>query len=258
MEPLNAVVIQELWPYFLVGARIAGAMFALPGFSEAFVNGRVRFFIGLGLTLIITPMLADSLAQATVGSYHAILLLMGEFFVGIFIGLVAKVVMSALDVAGTVIGFQMSLANAFVFNPTQASQGNIIGVFLSLTALVLIFVMDLHYYMIVGLYESYDIITPGQMLPFESFSQLMIEVVSKSFMVGAKIAAPFIILGTTVIMALGLLNRLMPQVQIYFISQPFVIGVGFFVLAVTLGALMNTFLDFAGIFFGYFTHGGRV
>jgi flagellar biosynthetic protein FliR len=256
MESLSHVVIQDLWPYFLVGARVIGALVALPGFSEAFVNGRVRFFIAIGLTLVITPLLADSLVDATVGSPYALLILAGEFVVGIFIGLMAKMVMSALDVAGTVIGFQMSLANAFAFNPGEANQGNLIGVFLGITAITLIFVMDLHYYMILGIYESYNIITPGKMIPFESFSNLMVEVVSKSFLVGAKIAAPFIILGTTVIMALGLLNRLMPQVQIYFISQPFVIGVGFFVLAVTLGALMNTFLDFAGSIFSYFI-GGR-
>ena len=228
-------------------------MVALPGFGDGFVNSRVRLFIILGLTLVITPPLAESLTQALIGSPHSMLLLVGEFIVGLFIGFMGKVVMSALEVAGTVIGFQMSLANAFVFNPNQANQGNVIGVFLGMTALVLIFVLDLHHYMIIGLYQSYDIVTPGHMLPFESFSSIMTEVVSRAFLVAAKLAAPFIILGTTVVLALGLLNRLMPQVQVYFISQPFVIGVGFFVLAVTVGSILNTFLDFAAGYFAYFT-----
>ncbi len=256
MEAGYNIALQEFWPYFLVAARVAGLITSAPGFSESFVSSRVRIFLVLGLTLAITPLLSESLIQATVGSTHALLLLIGEFVVGIFMGLMGKVVMSALDVAGSVIGFQISLSNAFVFNPSQGQQTNVMGTFLAMTVLVLIFVQDLHYLMIRGLLDSYTFMMPGKMLPFENMSQIMVEVVSKSFLMGAKIAAPFIILGTTIFVALGMLNRLMPQVQVYFISQPFVIGVGLMVLAVTLGALMNMTMEFVQSYFGYFVAKG--
>lgn len=244
-DGMASVVLQELWPYILVMSRLTGAIITLPGFSEPYVSGRIRLFLSLGLTIAITPLVSESLVNATIGSYHAILLIASEFLIGAFLGLIAKCIVSSLDVAGSVIGFQISLANAFVFNPSQAQQTNIVGALLTTSAILLIFAMDLHYLMINGIIDSYSIITVGGLMPFEQMAETMTSVVGKSFLLGAKLSAPFIILGTTIIMALGLLNRLMPQVQIYFISQPFILGVGFLVLALVFGPIMRHFIDSA-------------
>lgn len=235
---LETLLTTQLFAWILVFARVGTAMSLLPGFGDSYVPVRVRLLFALAVSAVVTPVLGDRLPPlpATVGELF--LLIGGEILVGAFLGTITKMLMSALDVAGMVISSQISLANAFVLNPMMAAQGSLVSAFLGIMGLTLIFVTDLHHLLLLAVVDSYSLFMPGAPLPFGDFGDMMAELLSRSFSIGMRIAAPFLVAGLLFYLALGLLNRLMPQIQVFFIAMPAQIGLGLLLLVLTLSAGM--------------------
>src|SRR3546814_1386202 len=149
---------------------------------------------------------------------------------------------SALQVAGNVIAFQASLAGAMALDPTSNTQNPVTGTFLSMLGLVLIFTVELHHLMLSGIVESYRLFVPGDLPPIGDFAASVTRIVAESFRIGLQLSAPFLLVGTVVTVGMGLLSRLMPQVQIFFLAVPVLVLLCLLVLALTLAFAMRLFL----------------
>jgi len=172
------------------------------------------------------------------------LALMNEIIFGIFIGGAARLIMSGLHVAGTVIAFQSGLAAAQNFDPTQGSQSALVGTFMILLGVVVIFAFDLHHLLLWAMRDSYDLFPPGQLASPGEFAELAASSVSRAFALGIQISAPFLVYGIIFNVGLGLLSRLMPQLQVFFIAMPLNIIIAFLILALVIGAGMTWFADY--------------
>ncbi|MFN4090161.1 MAG: flagellar biosynthetic protein FliR [Alphaproteobacteria bacterium] len=237
---LERLVLVDVLTFFLVFCRVGSAVMLLPGFGESFVSPQVRLLLALAISLVVAPVVGPALA----GSTDPIELLVAtEIGVGLFIGAAARLMMSALHVAGSVIAFQTSLAGAMAFDPTSNAQTPITGTFLSTLGLVLIFTAELHHVMLAGLVESYGLFVPGALPPIGDFAEMATRIVADAFRIGLQLAAPFLLVGVTVTVGMGLLSRLMPQVQVFFLAVPAQVMVGLLVLALTLGFGMTWFLE---------------
>lgn len=238
---LSAIIGADLLSFFLVFCRLGSAMMVLPGFGDSFVSPRLRLVLALAVTLIVTPVIGAGLPQlADAGAAVGIILL--EIGVGLFLGISVRLLMSALQVAGTVIAFQSSLANAFVFDVASAQQGAITSSFLTTLGVVLVFVTDLHHLMLAGLVDSYRVLPPGALPPMGDFTVTVVRLVGDSFRIGIQLAAPFILVGILVSVGMGLLTRLMPQAQIFFVAMPLQILLGLLVFGLTLSVGMGWFM----------------
>lgn len=240
-------MLQELLPasifsVLLVFVRMGGAMMILPGFGESYVNGRVRLLLALMVSLVVTPILADRLPEEPSSVLMLLLLLLGEFVVGAFIGGVAKMMMAALMFAGMTMAYMSTLANALVNDPASAQQGSIFGAFLNITALVVIFALNLHHTMLAALLDSYMLFPPGQLPPLGDFADIMAHTLARTFEVGLQLASPFIVAGLILYLGAGLLARLMPQVQIFFVVMPLQILKGLWLMMVTLPIVIMWFI----------------
>lgn len=240
---LEQLLPAQVFATFLVFARIGSAFAALPGFAEAFIAMRFRLLLAGMTSLIIAPIVAPGLPPAPESPMGLFILVGGEAFVGLFLGLTARLAMAAVQTAGMIIGLQTSLANAFAYDPTTAQQNAVIGSWLSMIAIVLVFVTDLHHLMLRGVIDSYAVFQPGMALPLDDLTEVIVRLVSSSFLLGIKIATPFMAFGFIFFLALGLIARLMPQVQIFFVAMPLQIVIGFIALAATVGAGMALFLS---------------
>lgn len=240
---LDDLLSADLFAFMLVFARIGTAMMLMPGFGEAYVFPRARLGIALAITLIVTPLVSATLPAQPASAWMLVLVLGGEMAVGAFIGFIGRVMLAALSVAGMVIAYQSALANAFVFNPVAAEQGALAGAFLTVTALMLLFVTDLHHMLLTGVIESYHLFTPGELPPVGQFSEAVAGLVARSFLLAIQISAPFIVVGMVITLGIGLLNRLMPQVQMFFVAMPLQIAFGSFMLLLTMSAILLWFLD---------------
>lgn len=232
--------------YLLVFARTGAMVMLLPAVGEASVPPMVRLVLALAISLALAPTVAGAYPQAAPASTLALgLMIAQEVTAGILVGTMARVIMSALQVAGTLIATQTGLAYAQTVDPTsQGEQSAIVGNFFAMLGVVLIFATNLHHLAIGAVAGSYRLIPPGGTLPTGDMAELTIRLVSGAFALGFQLAAPFLVFGFALTAGLGVLARLMPQLQIYMVAMPLNILVGFLLLALVLGSMMTLFLNY--------------
>lgn len=233
----------DLFAFFLVFARLGGALMMLPGFGETYVSPRARLALAAATTVAVTPAVADTLPPLPASLATLVILLFGEIVIGVFLGTVARMIMSALHVAGTVFSFQSGLANAMTFDPVSASQASVMSLFLSVAGIVVVFASDLHHVMLRAMVASYGAMTPGIMPLTGDMAQSMARLVADSFLLGIQLATPFIAVGLVFYLGIGLLARLMPQVQIFFVAMPVMIFLGFATMALSVMLILMWFGD---------------
>jgi flagellar biosynthetic protein FliR len=239
---LERLLADQAWALFLVFARLGAAFAVLPGFAEAFVPPRMRLLLAGAATAALAPVVAAALPPLPAEPGALALVVAGEAAAGLFLGLVARLMLAAAHVAGMIVGFQTSLASAFAFDPTSQQQAVITSAWMSTLAIVLLLAADLHHVMLRALADSYALFPPGTWPDPGEFAEAATDLVARSFALGVRMAAPFLIYGVVLFAALGLLQRLMPQVQIFFLAVPLQLMVGFVLLAGTIAAAMTVFL----------------
>ena len=230
--------------FMLVFARIGTMVMLLPGLGEASVPSRVRLGIALMLSAILLP-LHRSAYQIDLKTLGPVLLMLGqELMIGAVLGLVARLAISALQVAGSVVAQQLGLGFVTAIDPTQGQQNIIVGNFLTILGITLVFATDLHYLVIGALNDSYSLFRPGESMDTGDIAVLFTRTTGMAFRIGVQLAAPFLVFGLLFNLGLGVLSRLMPQMQVFFVGMPLSILVGFLILLLVVGAMMGTFLEY--------------
>ena len=240
---LAELLPQQAFALLLIFVRLGAALMLLPGFGESYISPRIRLLIALTLTVVVQPVLPPVIPPMPQSATALFLLIFGEAFVGFFLGSVARLLMAALNIGGMMIATVTGLANALTNDPTAAQQGSIAGSFLTVLGLLIIITLDLHHVLLRGVIESYQIFVPGQSILVGDISQMITRVVSKAFLLGFQIASPFIAVALIFNLGLGLLSRLMPQLQVFFIAIPLQIVVGMGILMIALPALLGWFIS---------------
>src|SRR5712671_4480725 len=230
--------------FMLVFARIGAMVMLLPGFGETNIPVRIKLAIALALTLIILPLHRAAYHIDMQSMAPLMVMLMHEIVIGVVLGATARVTLSALQVAGSVIAQQLGLGFVTAIDPTQGQQGLLIGNFLTILGLTLLFATDSHHLVIAALNDSYSIFSPGEMMPSGDVAALATRAFAAAFRIGLQLSAPFLVFGLVFNIGLGVLARLMPQMQVYFVGVPLSILAGFLIFALVLTAMMGTFLDY--------------
>ena len=240
---LEQLVTGNLFQFFLVFARLGSAIMLLPGFGEAYVPPRVRLVFALVVSFALLPMLSDRLPAQPAGLGQFTALLLMEIGIGLFFGMIARLILLGAQTAGSVIALQIGIASALVSDPTTQQQAAITGNFLLALTVVLIFATGLDHMTIKGMVGTYAIFPPGQLPLLGDVADHASRIVADSFAVAIEMAAPFLVYGIVFAVALGLLARLMPTLQVFFIAMPMQILAGFALMAVGLTAMMLFFLS---------------
>jgi flagellar biosynthetic protein FliR len=128
-------------------------------------------------------------------------------------------------------------------DPSQGQQGVIFGNFLSMLAMTMIFVTDLHHLSVAALGSSFTLFHPGEWMPVGDFAQVAVKLVADSFRIGLQVSAPFLAFGLVFNLGLGVLAKLMPQLQIFFIATPLSIGGGMVLFALLISTIMLWYID---------------
>jgi flagellar biosynthetic protein FliR len=230
--------------FMLVFARVGAMVMLMPGFGESNIPVRIKLGIALLLTLIILP-LHRAAYQIDLTSMSSLgVLMVHEIVIGIVLGATARVTLSALAVAGSVIAQQLGLGFVTAVDPTQGQQGLLIGNFLTMLGVTLLFATDSHHLVIAALNESYRIFSPGELLPSGDVAALATRAFAAAFKIGMQLSAPFLVFGLVFNIGLGVLARLMPAMQVYFVGVPLSIMVGFLIFAFVLTGMMATYLNY--------------
>jgi flagellar biosynthetic protein FliR len=230
--------------FLLTFGRIGTMVMLVPGIGEQNMPARVRLAIALVLTVIMLPahQKAYTVDLNTLGP--VLVLLVQEIIIGVVLGLTARLAISALQVAGFVVANQLGLGFVTAIDPTQNQQGVLVGNFLSVLGITLIFATDLHHLVIAALNDSYSLFAPGEMPLSGDVAKHVTQVIATSFRIGIQLSAPFLVFGLLFNLGLGILSRLMPQMQVFFIGLPLSIMLGLLLLLLVIGAMMGTFVSY--------------
>ncbi len=241
---LTELVQLDVFRFFLVFTRVGAALMLVPGIGGQLVSSRIRLWFTLALSFLMLPLVAGELpvTPKTIGGM--LVLVFGEVVIGAFMGTVVSLIMSAINVAGAMIGYQTGLTNAFSFDPIAQQQSQLLTGFLSNLALLAIFMTDLHHLMFQAIIESYALFHPGQPLPFGDFSEALSHLLTESFRLGLQFSAPLVVFGLVFYAGLGLLSRLVPQLQVFFVALPVQVLVGLWMLMVSVPMVISLFLRF--------------
>ena len=241
-QTLDQWLSAQAFAAFLVFTRLGTALSLMPGFSEHYVPVRFRLLLAATMTFVVLPVVQAQLPATPRSVAGLMLVLGGEIGIGLFLGFVARMTFNALQTAGTIISMQTGLSAAVAFNPTTAQEGALTASLLAAVALIVIFVSDLHHLMIRAIVDSYSLFPPGQAVPVGDFADAMTRLLSSTFSLGLRMAAPFIVFGAIFFLGLGILARLMPQMQVFFVSQPLQILLGLLIFTGTLVAGVSVFI----------------
>ena len=240
---LEELLTLNLFGFFLIFTRVGTSLALMPGFSAGFVPMRVRLGGALAISFVMAPVLISELPVRPPTIAAMAVLIIGEFLIGLFFGIIARILVGALQTAGTIISYMSSVANAMIQDPIAEQQSSTIASFLLIMATVLIFTADMHHVMLLAIADSYTLLMPGDTLPVGDMVNIIGRKIADSFALGLRLSAPFVIVALTYYIGLGLLGRLMPQLQVFFFGLPFQIGLQIWVLAITISGIMMVFLQ---------------
>ena len=229
--------------YILIFARVGSILMLLPALGEMTIPARMRLGFALVFSLVLYPLVQPTLPTLPADPLTVLVYLLHELAIGLILGAITRMVTMAAAVAGSVIAFQTGLSGAQGVDPVNGGiQGALIGAFLSLLGVTLIFATDLHHVALMAIRDSYMIFSPKEPLMFGDAAQMAIQSAASAFVIGVQMSAPFIVLGLVFYLGMGILARMMPQLQVFFVVMPATIWVGLILFAVLLMMMMGWYL----------------
>lgn len=228
MTPLTGSLLE----FFLVFVRVSVCMMILPGFSAAQIAPRIRLFVALAIAISIFFFVEQRIAiDAEITDADYVLMVLNEFFIGAVLAIPIRLLFLALIFLGEVMTQFIGL-NPIPGVPIGDDQtSTTLSALFNVTAVVLFFSTGLHLTFVLGLAGSFDLFEPGAVLSPGAFTEAIAENLTRFFDVVLRLGGPFVVFTVIMNLIAGLVNRLTPQIPIYFVSTPFLICGGLVMLA---------------------------
>lgn len=252
MDPSAASILEHLLPFWLVAARVSGLFLFAPVLASQLVFRRVRVLLLVMLTLAVYPAVVAGGVQTPpleIGSLALVLL--GEVLIGMAIGLLATMPLVAVQVAGSIISYKLGLALAQVYNPDFDAQSEVVGQMLFLLALAIFVQVGGLEHMVVAVMDTFATLPPGSAWIDAAPAPLLAALTDAAFVVGLRIAMPVLLMATLASLAMGVLMRTIPQINIMTIGFAIQIILGLGVLAVSVVAIGDVTIEAIADAFGH-------
>ena len=237
---------------FAAFCRIGACFMLVPGIGSYRIPVQIRLFVAVAVSIALLPLMWDSIyPRVATGASTYVGLVFTELLIGAVLGLIARFYTLGLQFAGTtmamVIGFNAMPAPDIVEQEQQPQLATMIG----FTGLLILFVMDFHHLVIEALTASYDFMPVGSSFDPQRALVTLTDTLSATFMIMLRLLSPFLIYGLAFNIAVGMVNKLAPQIPVYFISLPFILAGGLILLFYGSNDLLTQFGEgFAPVFYG--------
>ncbi|HEY9235843.1 MULTISPECIES: flagellar biosynthetic protein FliR [Phenylobacterium] len=237
----------------LIFARVGAIVMLLPGIGDNSVPPRIRLSFAFLMALMLMPLVAKGMpVPGTVSGVATGVI--REVLIGLMIGGILRVFLSALSTAGEIISIQTTLSFAQTAAPGQAAPSTSLGTFLGLIGITLIMTTDLHHMFITAIARSYSLFPFTRDVPIADSAQLAAQTVAGAFRLGLQLAAPVVVFTVIFNVAAGLVGRVMPQFQVFFVVTPLVVLLGLSIFALSLGVIgmvwLNRYRELVSLFLG--------
>lgn len=234
-------ILAEFFGFFLVLSRTIGLFAFMPFLAQLEISPRFRFLAALSFSYMAT-LLLDVQVPSSMGYTMFAVYAIKEFFIGFFISLLTRSLVSILDITGHIISTLMGISSVSIINPNM--QGSTaISFLLTLFGIMMILSLDLHHYIFQGFLQSYSKFPIMEMVSASQITESYIQLFSRVFWFGLQLSFPFLIFFMILQLSMGIMNRIIPQMQIFFVSMPFQIWMGFLILLLTVITILTYFAN---------------
>lgn len=227
------ILINDFVLVFLMLLRISSLFLSAPIFGHRAIPAIIKIFLALVIAYTVFLTMQGNSIPFELSMSNLFVLAINEVLIGLILGFSLNIVFWAVAFAGSLIGITMGLSMAEVFNPATGTSNNVIGEILFLISTMVFFIINGHHYVITSLYYSFQILPVGFINLSGALFEMIIKFGSTVILLAVKIASPFIVIYFLLYVAEGIIARVIPQMQVFFVTQPIHIGFGFFLLIAT-------------------------
>ncbi len=240
MTALPFATLDQMLVFLLVLGRVSGILAATPMFGGKLVPNRIKAALAFALALVLFPALVPQLSNVPTDLISFGLLMVKEALIGISLGLLSQIIFAAVEFSGLIVSTQMGLSIALQFDPTLGMQVASLSIFQNLLAMLLFLSLGAHHIYFSAIIESYQLLPVGQWHMSGELLTFFTKTVSGIFILGIKLAAPVMAALLAVTVMLGIMARVFPQMNIFMVSMPLSIGLGFLFLGLSIMAFVST------------------
>jgi flagellar biosynthetic protein FliR len=229
---------------FLAFCRMGGCIMVMPGFGSARIPIQIRLFTAVAVSMAVLPVLWETIyPKASLPGASYVALIFSESLIGIVYGLIARLYTLSMQFAGTVLTMSIGFTAPGGHDVIEDTSDNQMINLLTLSGLLLLFMMDFHHVVFKALVDSYTATPVGGIIDPQKMLITLTDTLRASTMIMLRLASPFLIYGLMFNVAVGLVNKLAPQIPVYFISTPFLLVGGVFLLYLSIAVLIRQYVD---------------
>ncbi len=218
--------------FFLVFTRIMAIIIHIPVFGGQNIPNQVRIGLGLVLALVLVPWQPLPATAATIGAIAYSIAVAKEIVIGTLVGFAADLAFGAIQLAGSAMGTGSGFESSRIFNPALGESGSSFDQIFVMTATMIFLVIDGHHLVLIALQKTFEVLPVNSGLPFNGIEALMRTTVTL-ITAGLHLALPVMAALILTDLVLGLLARVAPQVQVYFLGLPVKVVVALMALSLT-------------------------
>jgi flagellar biosynthesis protein FliR len=226
--------IEQFQLFLFVLVRVGSILFSIPFLEARNVPMTLKAGLAIAMSVMLLPQL--KLPPLSIAGDPLMLLLgiLGEVAIGLIIGLMVQLLFAGVQLAGQLAGFQMGFAIANVVDPSSSLQIPILAQFLNLFALMIFFTINAHFYFIKALVDAFELIPPMGAHLNSHLIDLLMRTAADAFVIAIQVGAPVMVALLLTNVALGLMARTVPQMQIFVVAMPLQIVLGLAFLGFSL------------------------
>ena len=230
---MQVITSSEFILILLVLCRILPIIIFFPHASQ--IPMQVKLLLAISIAYFLTPYIENNWDNINIITY------VSETFIGAVIGLSIYILFLSINTAASIMAAQSGLSNATFFDPASAHQENILTKFLSLLVITLFFVSDTYLIILSSIVDSYKVFS--DQIIMHDLSYLIVYIIKSSFEIAIKISFPVMLIGSITYFAAGIVGKLIPNIQVFFIIMPLQICIGMIILFLTLGGTIFWFIN---------------
>jgi flagellar biosynthetic protein FliR len=234
----------NVFQFLVVVARLSVFFVMMPGISATYVPVRIRLIVAMLVAVLVLPLVRQYLPQQPTSPAALAWIIVSEMLIGAFLGAMIQIVMAALELAGQLISSTTGITNALTDDPVTEEQSSIVIGLVNLVAVTMIFVTNTHHLMIMAMIDSYNLLVPSAQLFAGDMLNMASHMIDQAFYMGIRLAAPFLVFELVFQVTSGILARLSPQLNVFFVVMPGKIMLGLAILMIALPSIMLVFLHF--------------
>lgn len=224
----------DIFLFALILCRIAGLFAALPVFGGKRLPTRIKIVAVLAITLVCLPILRVAPPPVPSDAFGVGLMVLRELMIGLTLSFLTQSVFAAVEMSGQIIGMQMGFSISSVIDPAMGNQTQIMSVMQTLLATLFFLSLNIHHYFIRAIVDSFQLLPLGGWQMSESLIRFLVKVTADMFVLGIRLAAPVMVALLLASVVLGVMARAFPQMNVFMVSFPLNIGLGFLVMGMTL------------------------